>query len=298
MTEMVASFGGDGPRLYVCSTPIGNLQDVSLRLLDVLRTADVVAAEDTRQTRKLLTHFDIHPPQLVSYHEHNQRRRADDLVRWWEEGKTVALVTDAGTPGISDPGDDAVSVAVRHGIPVAPIPGPSAVLAAVVASGLPSLPFTFVGFLPRPGRELEVALDHLTNALGTVVLYESPHRLATTLERLAGRWPERQGVLAKELTKRHEGFARGSLLELAQYAKEIEARGEFVIVLAPAALQTEDDGVDEATLFERAVQAVRTAVENGVSHSEAVQKAAAVHGVRRRDLYRETLNNGLTHGDL
>ncbi len=289
MTEMVASFAVEGPRLYVCSTPIGNLQDVSLRLLDVLRTADVVAAEDTRQTRKLLTHFDIHPQQLVSYHEHNLRGRAPDLMRWWSEGKTVALVTDAGTPGISDPGDDAVGLAIEQGVPVVPVPGPSAVLAAIVASGLPSLPFTFVGFLPRVNRELRKVLDDLERALGSVVLYESPHRLVGTVEKLAERWPERQAVLAKELTKRHEGFARATLAELAQYVQEVEPRGEYVIVLAPAVSQRSDEGVAEATSLAQAVAAVRTAMAEGMSHSEAVQEAALSHGVRRRDLYRLTL---------
>lgn len=289
MTEMVSSFAVDGPRLYVCSTPIGNLQDVSLRLLEVLRTADVVAAEDTRQTRKLLTHFDIHPQQLVSYHEHNLRGRAVDLLRWWAEGKSVALVTDAGTPGISDPGDDAVSLAIENGVPVVPVPGPSAVLAAVVASGLPSLPFTFMGFLPRTNRDLGQALADLERALGSVVLYESPHRLTGTLEKLAERWPQRQAALAKELTKRHEGFARGTLVELAGYVKEVEPRGEYVIVLAPAAAETSSEGVDKATSFADAVAAVRTTMEQGMSHSEAVQSAAVFYGVRKRELYRETL---------
>ncbi|WDL99434.1 16S rRNA (cytidine(1402)-2'-O)-methyltransferase [Alicyclobacillus sp. ALC3] len=286
---MVASFATEGPRLYVCSTPIGNLQDVSLRLLDVLRTADVVAAEDTRQTRKLLTHFDIHPQQLVSYHEHNLRDRAPDLMRWWSEGKTIALVTDAGTPGISDPGDDAVGLAIKQGVPVVPVPGPSAVLAAIVASGLPSLPFTFVGFLPRVNRELRKVLDDLDRALGSVVLYESPHRLVGTLEKLAERWPERQAVLAKELTKRHEGFARGTLIELARYVTEVHPRGEYVIVLAAVVSQRGDEGVVEATSLAQAVAAVRRAMAEGMSHSEAVQEAALSHGVRRRDLYRLTL---------
>lgn len=294
MTEMQFSFNESGPRLYLCSTPIGNLQDVSLRLLDTLRTVDVVAAEDTRQTRKLLTYFDIHPAQLVSYHAHNRRTREPDMLRWWGEGKSVALVTDAGTPGISDPGDDAAALALAHAVPVIPIPGPSAVLAALVASGLPSLPFTFVGFLPRDNQACAGALQDLAAVPGSIVFYESPHRLSRTLQRLAQHWPNRSAALAKELTKRHEGFARDTLTGLADYARSADLRGEYVIVVGPA----EPDEVSAAAqgrvleseaIFAAAVAAVRTAMAGGQSHREAVKQTATQTGVKRADLYRETL---------
>ncbi|MCL6594278.1 MAG: 16S rRNA (cytidine(1402)-2'-O)-methyltransferase, partial [Alicyclobacillus sp.] len=250
-----------GARLYVCGTPIGNLADVSFRLLDTLRQADVVAAEDTRHTRKLLAYYDIHPPLLISYHEHNWRSRASDFLRWWQEGKTVALVSDAGTPGISDPGAEAVALAVEHGVPVIPVPGASALVTALSGCGFTAQPVVFLGFLPREQRAARAALAPFLNAPGVLVLYEAPHRLRATLRLLAEQWPQRPAVLGKELTKRHEAFMRGTLVELAKQAEEEEPRGEYVLVLGP--LPPEANHTGESTGDEPE----QTCVAEGTDHA-------------------------------
>lgn len=297
MPDIQHSFEKPGARLYICSTPIGNLQDTSLRLLDTLRTADVIAAEDTRHTRKLLAFFDIHPTVLISYHQHNRRSREASFVRWWAEGKTIALVTDAGTPGVSDPGDDAVSLAIAHDIPVVPVPGASAVLAALVASGLPSLPFTCVGFLPRDARANRRLLDELKSAPGSIVIYESPHRLTATLRQLATAFPGRKAALAKELTKRHETFIRGEIGTLVDFAEMNPAKGEYVIVLgsrtsseADEQTSTPDGELSEANRLSAAIELAKEAMEQGMSHREAVKWAAAKVEARRADVYRATLD--------
>jgi 16S rRNA (cytidine1402-2'-O)-methyltransferase len=323
------SFTGEGPRLYVCSTPIGNLADASFRLVETLRSADVIAAEDTRHTRKLLSHYDIHPRLLVSYHEHNRRRRADDLIRWWQEGKTVALVTDAGTPGVSDPGDDAVALAIEHGVPVIPVPGASAVLAALTGSGFPVQPFTFLGFLPRGRTQALDVLRPYAGTPGALVLYEAPHRLVKTLRLLDELWPERRVVLAKELTKRHESFLTGMPGELARHLEEEPPLGEYVLVLEPArtgsgwrsplldtvsasgatassaGASTEagssaaagglgPGGAAPADPLENAIALVRQAMAEGMSHADAVRAVSRQTGVRRKELYHATLEGGCT----
>jgi len=280
------------PALYVCSTPIGNLQDVSFRLLEVLRTVDVIAAEDTRQTRKLLSKFDIHPPQLISYHEHNAHHRVDDLAKWWSEGKSVAMVSDAGTPGVSDPGTSAIEQAVQLGVSVIPIPGPSAVLAALVGSGIPVQPFTFIGFLPRAEKVAKSYIAPYVALPGTLVIYEAPHRLAKTLLLLKTLLPNRRGALAKELTKRYETFVYGTLEDLHLYATEAPVRGEFVIVIE-GSRHIEDNAVtDEITEEERlalAIGHVQQLMQSGMSHTQAVRQVAEETGVRRKDLYTATV---------
>ncbi|WP_249226864.1 16S rRNA (cytidine(1402)-2'-O)-methyltransferase [Alicyclobacillus mengziensis] len=275
---------------------MGNLDDVTPRLIEILRTVDVVAAEDTRQTRKLLTRYDIHVPELVSYHEHNAVYRRDWLQTLWKLGKRVALVSDAGTPIVSDPGDDAVQLAIEAGVPVVPIPGPSAVLAALVSSGLPAIPFTFVGFLPRGAKESREALDRFGKLSWTFIFYEAPHRLQKTLSQLATLWPERQITLAKELTKRHETLVYGTAVEVHDFIAKESPRGEYVVVVGPAS-ETEkcvdlatcraDDG--DALSLQEAVQMVRRLMGQGVSHKEAVKKVAEENGLRRKDLYDSTL---------
>lgn len=299
--RQVESFRGTGPMLYICSTPIGNLDDVSERLLQTLRTADVVAAEDTRHTRKLLTRYDIHVPELWSYNEHNAKERESALLTAWGEGKSVALCSDAGTPIVSDPGDTAVRLAIENGVPVVPIPGPSALLAALVASGLPAMPFTFVGFLPRSGKELRQALSDYGSLPWTYVFYEAPHRIEKTLRELALLFPERMIAIGKELTKRHETFLYGTAFELSNEVAEQGARGEYVVVVGPP-------GKDEAKgsavrsrfgetapeespeeRFEKAKLQVMEAMQNGMRHKEAVQTAAKANDVSRKELYNSTL---------
>ena len=290
MLVVQESFRENGPRLYVCSTPIGNLGDVSYRLLETLRSVDVIAAEDTRHTRKLLTRYEIHPALLVSYHQHNRLTRARDLERWWQEGKTVALVSDAGTPGISDPGEDAVSLAIAQGVPVIPVPGPSAVLSALVGSGFPLQPFTFVGFLPKENRLRQKLLQDLNACPGSLVFYEAPHRLLRILRVLAEFFPSRPVALAKELTKLHETFVRGDWAQVVTYLEEHDPRGEYVIILGPRVEQAEESkDEDEATGLAGAVEFVRRAMSEGQSHTEAVRLAAQQTGVRRKDIYAATL---------
>lgn len=222
----------DGGKLFVVGTPIGNLEDMTLRAARVLAEVDLVAAEDTRRSLQLLNHLNC-PKTLVSYHEHNRREAGESLIRQMKEGKTVALVTDAGMPCISDPGWELVDAARREDIPVEMVPGPSAVAAAVAASGMDSSRFIFEGFLPRKGRERTLRLDDAAAESAMVVLYEAPHRLIKLMEELQKRCPERPAALCKDLTKRFESVQRGSVSSLKDSLASREILGEYVLVLGP-----------------------------------------------------------------
>src|ERR1017187_7850417 len=219
--------------LYLVATPIGNLEDITLRAIRVLKEADLVACEDTRQTQKLLQHYAIHK-EMVSYHAHNELTRAPELVIQLEEGAQVALVSDAGTPVVSDPGHRLVVLCLRHHIPVVPIPGPSAFVAALAASGLPIEEFLFVGFLPSRAGARRKALDTLKSEPRTLVLYEAPHRLVETLADAADVMGPRPAVVAREITKIHEEFLRGSLTELCDAAQKRAPRGEITLLIGPS----------------------------------------------------------------
>jgi len=223
----------DGPAkgvLYIVSTPIGNLDDITLRALKTLRHVDLIAAEDTRRTRKLLSFFDIHTP-LVSYFEHNELKRLDKLLSRMKTGKEIALVSDAGTPGISDPGYRLIQQAIERGIPVSPIPGPSAVITALSISGLPTDSFYFVGFLPKKGGKRRKLLEKLGDLDGTSILYESPHRLMKTLEDLLEVCGDRQIVITRELTKAFEEAIRDNIREVINILEGRRIKGEVTIVL-------------------------------------------------------------------
>ena len=222
--------------LYIVGTPIGNLEDMTFRAIDVLRKVNVIAAEDTRHTGKLLQHFQIATPQ-VSYHDHNRRSRHPELLNRLERGETIALVTDAGMPGISDPGYELVKACVEHAIPVVPIPGVSAVITALSASGLPTDRFAFEGFLPAKAQERRQHLETLRTEPRTLIFYESPHRLVKTLSQLAEVFgADRPAAIARELTKKFEEVQRGSLEELAAYyGAQPNVRGELVVVVGGAA---------------------------------------------------------------
>lgn len=217
--------------LYVVSTPIGNLDDITLRALKILRHVDLIAAEDTRRTRRLLSHFDIHTP-LVSYFEHNELKKLDKLLSQMKRGKEVALVSDAGTPGISDPGYRLIQQAIKREIPVIPVPGPSAVVAALSISGLPTDSFCFAGFLPKKGGKRRKLLKKLGEMDGTSILYESPHRLMKTLEDLREVCGDRQIAVTRELTKAFEEAIRGRISEVINTLEGKRVRGELTIVLA------------------------------------------------------------------
>jgi 16S rRNA (cytidine1402-2'-O)-methyltransferase len=218
--------------LYVVATPIGNLEDITLRALRVLGSVDLIAAEDTRQTRKLLTHHGISRP-LVSFHEHNQQRQALRLLTLLQEGRSIALVTDAGTPGISDPGYALLRALLPHGIPIVPIPGPAAVIAALSVAGLPTDRFVFEGFLPPKGGKRRQRLEALRQEPRTIVLYESPYRILRLLQEIVAHLgAERQVVVARELTKHFEEIQRGTASALLETLQEQPVRGEYTLVIA------------------------------------------------------------------
>ena len=219
--------------LYVVGTPIGNLEDITLRALKPRAEADLIAAEDTRRTRKLLSRREIVGKRLESYHDHNKEARTPSLLRRLEQGESVALVTDAGTPGLSDPGYYLVKRAIEAGIAVVPIPGPSALTAALSSSGLPTDRFAFEGFLPVKSGRRQRRLEALSRETRTVVLFESPHRITKLLSELEERMAGRQVVIARELTKIHEEFLRGTVREVTERIGRRKARGEYVVLIAP-----------------------------------------------------------------
>ena len=218
-------------KLYLVATPIGNLEDITLRALKVLKEVDIVAAEDTRNTLKLLNHFEI-SKKLISYHRHNEDVKKDELINYLKEGKNIALVSDAGTPCISDPGEEIVKEAIKEKIEIVPIPGACALITALISSGLDCKEFTFIGFLPLNKKLRKEKLSEIENETKTVILYEAPHKLKTTLEDLEKVVQEREVVLAKELTKIHETYTRGTAKELLNNIQEV--RGEYVIVIEAA----------------------------------------------------------------
>ncbi len=224
--------------LYLVATPIGNLEDITLRALRVLRECDAVAAEDTRRTGQLLAHFGIRKP-LLSCFQFNEARRCEDILARLHRGEKLALVTDAGSPGISDPGERLVRAVLAAGGRVEPVPGPCALIAALTASGLPTGEFHFLGFLPHKSGQRRKALEALRALPGTLVLYESPHRLERLLEELAALMPDREVVLARELTKKFEEFLRGRPAELLARAGQRRLRGEFVVLVGPASADQE-----------------------------------------------------------
>ena len=266
--------------LYVVSTPIGNLRDITLRAIDVLRAVDLILAEDTRHSRHLLDHHGIATPML-SYHEHNEARATEAAIARLREGRDVALISDAGTPLVSDPGTRVVRAAAEAGIAVVPIPGPSAVLAALVSSALGSERFTFFGFLARKGREREDALQDLSSLRHTSVLYEAPNRVAATLGELGTRGAgERRVVVARELTKQFEEIRRGTVAELSAYYESAPPRGEVVIVLEGTTLQplAEDELRSRARLMRAAGLSARDVAaalvrEGGASRNLAYRLA-------------------------
>jgi 16S rRNA (cytidine1402-2'-O)-methyltransferase len=267
-------------RLVVCPTPIGNLRDITLRALDVLGAVDIVACEDTRRTRVLLERHGIVGRQLVSFHEHNEGRRAEDLVARMHSGLGVALVSDAGMPLISDPGFALVRAALAAGLEVEVLPGPSAAVTALVASGLPAERFRFVGFLPRKVAELERMLGE---APETLVAFESPGRLVATLGVIAALDGERPVVVCRELTKLHEEVRRGSAAELAAHYGEHPPRGELVLVVGACTPGRGDRG--------EALAALRALVDAGARARPAARAVAGLTGVSANDLYRELMGS-------
>lgn len=275
--------------LYLVGTPIGNLEDMTYRAVRTLQECDIIAAEDTRQTRKLLSHFEISPSMLFSYHEHNKAASGPELIRYIIEGKNLALVSDAGLPAISDPGADLVALAISHGIPVIPIPGANAALSALIASGLPTTTFTFVGFLPRERKDIRAVLAPLRSGQGTLLFYESPHRVIKTLAHLQEAFGNRRIVLARELTKRYEEFLRGTIEECSVWLTEHPPQGEYVIVLEGESKE-EVEMAESAWWRELSIEAHVAHYEAAdIPRKEAMKKAAFDRGLSKRDIYNALL---------
>lgn len=271
--------------LYLVGTPIGNLEDMTFRAVRILQSVDAIAAEDTRHTGRLLQHFQIQTPQ-VSYYEHNQKSRIPDMVRRLQQGQAIALVTDAGMPGISDPGYELVRVCVEEGIPVVPIPGPTAAISALVVSGLPSDRFVFEGFLPNnsPARRRE-RLEELKAESRTLVFYEAPHRLRQTLGDIASVFGgDRTLVLAREITKLHEEVWRGTVADAIAHYSQREPAGEFTLVVAGAELS-------QPILSEEALIAeLQDLLKQGLSRSQASRQLAQQTSLPRRQIYQLALS--------
>jgi 16S rRNA (cytidine1402-2'-O)-methyltransferase len=286
---------GKQSTLYLVGTPIGNLEDITLRALRILKEADLIACEDTRQTQKLLTHYGIEK-RTISYHAHNELTRAAELVMQLEQGKTIALVSDAGMPGISDPGFRLVSLAIRRKVPVVPVPGASAVLCALVASGLPTDAFVFHGFLPSKLGQRRKLLEELAASPRTQIFYEAPHRLLGTLEDVAEvMGAQRRVVVAREVTKLHEEFVRGTAAEvLAAFEKRGEIRGEITLLVARAEDPAKAAAPGASIVARKSARTrVRQLMEKeGIDGKEAMKRVAKELGVSKSDVYRQLQRDG------
>ena len=270
--------------LYLVPTPIGNLEDMTFRAIKILQTVDVIAAEDTRNTRKLLNHFEIKTP-LVSYHEHNKKTSGEKIIQLLQEGKNIALVSDAGMPAISDPGYELIHDVIEKGYPVISIPGANAALTALIASGIQPQPFYFHGFLPRKKQDREKVLKSLNNMTATMIFYEAPHRLQETLQAILESFGDRKIVLARELTKKFEEYLRGTLSEALQWVEKEKVRGEFCLIVQGATGEIKDE--ESSWWHSLSVQEhVQHYINQGVKTNQAIKMTARERGLHRREVYR------------
>ncbi|WP_243388471.1 16S rRNA (cytidine(1402)-2'-O)-methyltransferase [Bacillus kexueae] len=274
--------------LYLVPTPIGNLEDMTFRAIRILKESDMIAAEDTRQTKKLLNHFEISTP-IMSHHEHNKESSGAKILSLLQEGKQVAVVSDAGMPTISDPGMELVRQVIEHGYPVIPLPGPNAALTALIASGLSTHPFYFYGFLDRQKKEKKKQLEEIKKRTETIILYESPHRLKETLQLILEIMGNRSIVVSRELTKKFEEFLRGSVEEVLKWIEENEVKGEFCLII-------EGCSQEEAELFQEegswwtnltVVEHVKAYENKGLSSKEAIKQVAKDRNLPKRIVYQE-----------
>ena len=274
--------------LYLCATPIGNLEDMTFRVINILKNADLIAAEDTRNSIKLLNHFDIHTP-MTAYHEFNKVEKAKELVEFMLEGKDVAVITDAGTPGISDPGEELCRQARAAGITVTSVPGACACITALTMSGLPTRRFCFEAFLPTDKKELKRVLEELKDETRTTVLYEAPHRLLKTLQLLLDELGDRRMTVTKELTKKHENSYEGRISEHIAYFSANEPKGEYVLVMEGRSFEELDresrDQWENISLSEH----VQMYIDKGMDKKEAMRAAASDRGISKRDVYNALL---------
>lgn len=276
-------------KLYLCATPIGNLEDITLRVLRTLKEVNLIAAEDTRNSIKLLNHFDIKTP-MTSYHEYNKIDKAYQLVAKMREGKNIALITDAGTPGISDPGEDIVRICYEEGIPVTSLPGAAACITALTMSGLPTRRFAFEAFLPKDKKEHQAVLEELKTETRTIIIYEAPHHLVRTLQELSDTLGgDRRLTICRELTKRHEEKLQMTLADSLSYYEVNEPRGEYVLIIAGRSreeMKKEEQAGWEALSLEEHMAHYES---QGIDRKEAMKRVAKDRGVSKRDIYQALL---------
>ncbi|MCX7695715.1 MAG: 16S rRNA (cytidine(1402)-2'-O)-methyltransferase [Caloramator sp.] len=274
--------------LYLVATPIGNLDDITFRAINTLKEVDFIAAEDTRQTLKLLNHFEIKKP-LVSYHEHNKYEMGPKIINRLLDGESVALVTDAGTPGISDPGEDLVKLAIENYINIVHVPGASAFLYALVVSGLCTRRFVFEGFLEREGKQRRERLEELKNETRTIIFYEAPHRLIKTLNDLYEYFGDRKISICRELTKRYEEIQRLTLSEAIEVYKEKEPKGEYVLVLeGKSKEEIEEEKKQEFSEIDIS-EHIQKYIDEGMSKKDAIKKVAKERGLKKSEVYKYTI---------
>ena len=276
-------------KLYLCATPIGNLEDITLRVLRTLKEVDLIAAEDTRNSIRLLNHFEIKTP-MTSYHEYNKIDKAYQLVAKMREGKNIALITDAGTPGISDPGEDIVRICYEEGIPVTSLPGAAACITALTMSGLPTRRFVFEAFLPKDKKEHQAVLEELKTETRTIIIYEAPHHLVRTLQELSDTLGgDRRLTICRELTKRHEEKLQMTLTDSLSYYEVNEPRGEYVLIIAGRSreeMKKEEQAGWEALSLEEHMAHYES---QGIDRKEAMKRVAKDRGVSKRDIYQALL---------
>lgn len=274
-----SSYATDKGKLYLVPTPIGNLEDITIRAKKVLQSADYIAAEDTRTSGILLEKIGVHN-HMLSFHKYNSKQRAPELIKLMQEGAVIAEISDAGMPVISDPGYELVQECIKNDIPVVPLPGASAFTTALIASGFDAQPFTYYGFLPRKAGEQKPFFEQMNEARATSIFYEAPHRLVKTLKNMATIFDsDRQIVAARELTKIHEEFVRGTITELNDYFEENAPRGEFVILVSPNAKEQEQLSWDEL------IALVDQRVQLGDSKKVAIKEVAQANNVSKNELY-------------
>lgn len=276
--------------LYLCATPIGNLEDITLRVLRTLKEVDLIAAEDTRNSIKLLNHFEIKTP-MTSYHEFNKIEKAYQLVEKLREGKNIALITDAGTPGISDPGEEIVRICYEQGIPVTSLPGAAACITALTMSGRPTRRFAFEAFLPRDKKERAAVLEELRDETRTIIIYEAPHHLIKTVEELYQVLGDRELTVCRELTKRHEDKMQTTFSELLAYSKMKEPRGEYVLIICGRSREEMERKKQESWETMSLEAHMEYYESQGVNHKDAMKLVAKDRGISKRDVYQALLEN-------
>ena len=276
-------------KLYLVPTPIGNLKDITLRALEVLESVDIIAAEDTRQTLKLLNHFNI-KKTLISYHKHNEQAKSEEIISRLKEGNNIAIVTDAGTPGISDPGAVIASKCIEENIDFDVLPGATAITTALVYSGLDTTRFLFRGFIPRETKDRKILIEEVRDVKESIIFYESPHRLLSTLALLSETLGNRKIAVCRELTKLHEEIIRGDILEVIEHFKEKGIKGEFVLVVQGK--QKEEIEEEKKKEWENITieQHIIKIIEDGITKKEAIKIVAKERGLAKSDVYKHSLN--------